>query len=146
MGGGEERLLPKGGTTIGPQRVERIWPELHGNRSLPWHQGSVNISSSQTLKFPGTIWDLGVCCRSRLPGEEGEAATQSQCICLDSAAEPGPLLGSLGCCPEGFRPCPRATAAAAGKPAAGEAEPAGGAGGGVFPSKIPWGGLGGGQR
>lgn len=85
---------------------------------------------------------FGVCCRSWLPGEEGEAAAQGQCVCLDSAPEPGPLLGSLGRCPESFRPCPRAAAEAAGKPAAGEAEPAGARGGGMVPSKMPGGGGG----
>ena len=78
------------------------------------------------------IWDFGICCRSHFPGKEEEAAAQGQRICPDAATEPGPLLGSLGCCPKGFRPYPRATAEADGKPTAGEAGLAGSTGGGQW--------------
>lgn len=99
---------------------------------------------SVEFQILGALWDLGVCCRSGLPGEKEEAATQGQHICPGPAAEPGPRLGSVGRCPEGFRPHPRAAAEAAGKPSTGEVEPAqgdltaGGEGGGnAGPSPSP---------
>lgn len=104
------------------------------------HRGWAHTSSSQPVESPGTLWDFAVCCRSQLPGGEEEAAAQGQRVCPGAATEPGPLLGSLGCCPKGFGPCPRATAAAAGEPAAGEAGLAGGARGGgegPFPLQVP---------
>lgn len=85
--------------------------------------------SVRFLQIPGAIWDFGVCCSSGIPGEEEEAATQGQHICPGLAPEPGPRLGSLGHCPKGFRPHPRASAEAAGKFAAGKTEPAGSQGG-----------------
>lgn len=48
--------------------------------------------------------DLGVCCRTGLPGEEEEAAAPGQHVCPGPATEPGPGLGSVGCHPMGFRP------------------------------------------
>ena len=79
-----------------------------------------SLSSSRSRAPCGIL----VSCRWGLPGEEEEAAAQGQCVCPGPAAEPGPRLGSVGRGPEGFRPHPRATAEALGKPDTGEAKPA----------------------
>lgn len=103
-----------------------MWPvEQLGNWF--WHQGWLDSWFSQAAVHrvldPRSLWHCGVCCRSGLPGEEEGAAAQGQRICSGPAAEPGARLGALGRRPKGFGPRPRAPAEAAGKPAAGEAEP-----------------------
>lgn len=99
--GGNERARPQ---ALQEWARSGLWNSVGARPGLV---AGVNTSSSHTavgFQILAAEQDLGVWRRSGLPGEEEEAAAPGQRVCPGLATEPGPGLGSVCRCPEGFRP------------------------------------------